>query len=64
MNPKVIATINKKTGTITIKSEGIQGEGCLLATKKLREGLGITAEPDPTPDFYQAEEQAQQQQGT
>jgi DUF2997 family protein len=64
MNPKVVAKINKKTGVITIRSEGIAGEGCLLATKKLREGLGIEAEPDKTPEFYQEEVKQDLQQGT
>ena len=60
---KVIAKINKKTGAITLQTEGFSGEGCLEATKKLRDGLRIEAEPTPTPEYYQAEEQAQQQQG-
>lgn len=53
---KVIAVINKKTGAITIKTEGFSGEACLKATEKLREGLGIDAEPEKTDEYYAAEQ--------
>ncbi len=58
--PKVIAIINKKTGAVTIKTEGIDGPACLKATEKLREGFGITAEPELTDQYYAAPTQEQQ----
>lgn len=64
MNPKIKAKINRKTGAITIMTEGYQGASCLEATKKIREELGITAEPEKTGDYYQEEQQQQQNQST
>lgn len=64
MSKKIIAKINLKTGALTLSTEGYQGASCLEATRKLREGLGIEAEPDKTPEFYQEEVQQQQQQET
>lgn len=61
---KIQVRLNRKTGEMTIEGKGFTGEACLLATKKLRDGLGIDAEPDKTSEFYSTEEeQAQQQQG-
>lgn len=53
---KIIARINKKTGAVTLKTEGFQGESCLEATKKLRADMGIEAEPERTSEFYTNEE--------
>ena len=61
---KIIARINKTTGAITLKTEGFSGEACLEATKKLREGLRIEAEPEKTGEYYQTEDEAHQEQGT
>jgi Protein of unknown function (DUF2997) len=61
---KVIAKIDKKTGKLTLSTEGFSGEACLAATKKLREGLGIDAEPEKLPEFFQEEVKDEQQQGT
>lgn len=47
---------------MTIESTGFTGEACLLATKKLRDGLGIDAEPEKTSEYYATEEQQEQQQ--
>ena len=60
--PKVIAVINKRTGAVTIKAEGFTGDACLKATERLRDGLGITAEPERTDAFYATEETNQQQE--
>lgn len=59
---KIICTIDKKTGVMTIRTEGYSGAECLAATKELRARLGITAEPVLTPEFYagQAEDQTTQ----
>lgn len=59
---KIKVRINKKTGEMKISSEGITGEACLAATKPLREGLGITDDPELTSEYYQQEEQGEQQQ--
>lgn len=64
MSKKVIAKINKKTGKLTLSTEGFSGEACLAATKKLREGLGIEAEPDKLPEFYNEEVKDQQSAST
>jgi hypothetical protein len=61
---KITARIDKKTGQITLETSGFTGEACLEATRKLREQLRIETEPTATPEFFQSEEQAQQQQGT
>lgn len=59
---KITARINKRTGVITIQTDGFTGEACLLATKKLRDGLGITDEPDRTSEFYAEDTTTEQQQ--
>ena len=62
--PKILVRIHKKTGVMKIESTGFTGEACLLATKKLRDGLGIDAEHEKTSEYYATEEaQDQQQQG-
>ena len=63
MKKKVLVRINKKTGLPTISTVGFEGPSCLKATEKLREGLGIDAEPERTPDFYVEETKAEQQEG-
>lgn len=58
---KIIGRINKATGQMTLSTEGFTGEACLEATRKLREGLGIEAEPELTKDYY-VEEASENQQ--
>lgn len=60
--PKIQVRINKKTGVMKIEAQGFSGDACLEATKKLREGLGITDEPERTAEYYATEEQSEQQQ--
>ena len=60
---KIIGRIDKKTGKLTLETVGFTGEACLLATKKLRDGLGIEAEPEKTADFYKEEVKDELQQG-
>lgn len=61
---KIIGRIDKATGKLTLETVGFTGEACLEATRKLREGLGIDAEPERTADFYKEEVSQEQQQGT
>lgn len=61
---KILGRINKATGQMTLSTDGFTGEACLEATRKLREGLGIEAEPEKTSDFYKEEVTQQQEQGT
>lgn len=60
---KIIGRIDKKTGKMTLETVGFTGEACLEATKKLRDGLGIEAEPEKTIDYYKEEVTQEQQQG-
>jgi hypothetical protein len=55
------AKINKKTGKVTIETEGYEGATCLDATKKLEEGLGLK-EPDRElkQEFYVEQSDTQQ----
>ena len=48
-----------------VGTTGVTGEGCLLLTKPLRDGLGITEEPDKTSDYYAQDNtnEGQQEQG-
>ena len=58
---RIICIIHRKTGKLTISAEGYEGQSCLEATKKLREGLGMTEpEREYKPEFYQQTEQEQQ----
>ena len=58
---KIRVIIHKRTGKLTISAEGYEGQSCLEATKKLREGLGMTEpEREYKPEFYQQTEQEQQ----
>ncbi len=61
---KIKAFICKKTGKLTLETEGFSGEACLEATKKLREGLRMDADPDLKDEFYHEEETNELQQGT
>jgi len=61
---KIIGRIDHKTGKMTLETVGFTGEACLEATRKLREGLGIEAEPEKTADYYKEEVTQQQEQGT
>jgi hypothetical protein len=58
---RIIGKIDKRSGKITITTEGFEGATCLEATRKLEEGLGIK-EPDRTltPDYYKESKQEQQ----
>jgi valyl-tRNA synthetase len=53
--------INKKTGALTLQTEGFQGAECLEATKKIVEDLGLTGEVEKTTEFYQEQPVEQQQ---
>ena len=63
MKKKVFVRINKKTGLPTISTVGFEGPACLKATEKLREGLGIDAEPELTSDYYLEESKQEQKEG-
>lgn len=57
--------IEKKTGKITISTEGYQGAECLAATKKLEDGLGLN-DPDRelTDEYHQTTDEQQTLGGT
>lgn len=62
--PKILATINKKSGKLTMKVEGCTGESCKELTRPIEEGLGMKdPERTLTDEYYQTNQQ-QQQQGT
>jgi len=61
---KIIGRIDKATGKLTLETVGFTGEACLEATRKLREGLGIEAEPEKTADYYKEEVTQEQEQST
>lgn len=64
MSKKIIAKIEKKTGKLTITTEGYSGPDCLEATKALEEGLGMDqACSVPTEEMYKVKEGEQQQIG-
>jgi hypothetical protein len=64
MSKKIIATINKKTGEITIKTDGYAGAECLEATAGLERGLGMNpATCELTPEYWQQKQDEQQQVG-
>ena len=52
-------TIDRKTGGLSIKTEGYQGAECLEATKKFREQAGMN-EPEPTQEMYQERQEDKQ----
>lgn len=48
--------ISKKTGAVTIQTEGYAGASCLEATKKLESGLGIEdSKRELTEEFHNTE---------
>jgi len=58
---RIIGKIDKRSGKITITTEGFEGATCLEATKKLEEGLGIKEpEREYKAEFYTTTEQEQQ----
>lgn len=62
---KIIAKISKKTGAVSIETQGYQGADCLEATKKLEDGLGIN--PDGRElkgEFYEQSTTDNQQIGS
>lgn len=59
---KIITTIDKKTGGMSIKAEGYQGPACIEATKPLQDGLGMDqACAIPTHEMYQAPAEEQKE---
>lgn len=44
-------TINHQTGEVIIEAVNYQGKGCLQATKKLEENLGIIGDRKFKPEF-------------
>ena len=63
---KIIGRIDKKTGKLTLKVEGVEGEGCmhLEPLKKLTEGLGMEGEVEKTDEYYAQPEQQHLTEGT
>lgn len=52
----ISARIDKKTGKVTIETQGYEGASCLEATKALEEGLGLKdPERELTADYYKVE---------
>lgn len=59
---KIIASIDKATGRITIKTEGYAGADCLAATKALEDGLGLNTDAcELSPEYYQQSQNEQEQ---
>lgn len=57
MSKKITITINKKSGGMSVKTDGYSGPACLEATKALEEGLGMNqACAVPTAEMYEAPE--------
>lgn len=51
---KIITTIDRKTGGMSVKTEGYSGGECLEATKQLESGLGMDqACSIPTAEMHQ-----------
>lgn len=64
MSKKIIATIDRKTGGLTIKTEGYAGAECLEATKQLEQGLGMDqACAVPTEEMYKQPEDREKEIG-
>jgi len=58
---KIIATIDKKTGKLTIQTQGYNGAECLAATEQLEKGLGMDrACSIPTSEMYNEQKNDQQ----
>lgn len=50
---KILVKISRKTGAVSVETEGYEGASCLEATRKLEEGLGMKdPERDLKPEFY------------
>jgi Protein of unknown function (DUF2997) len=65
MSKKIIAKINKKTGALTITTEGYAGADCLKATEELEKGLGMNQGCSvPTQEMYNVEKNEQQVGGS
>lgn len=65
MSKKIIAVINKKTGALSITTEGYNGAECLEATKELEQGLGMDQGCSvPTQEAYKIETNQQQVGGS
>jgi hypothetical protein len=65
MSKKIIAVINKKTGALSITTEGYNGAECLKATEELERGLGMDQGCSvPTQDMYNVEKNEQQVGGS
>jgi hypothetical protein len=52
-----IEIVFKKDGTVQMESIGFKGAQCSAATKALRELLGTVKSDQPTPEFYQTEDE-------
>lgn len=62
---KILGRINKKTGEMTLKVEGVEGEACmnLPQMQKLVAGLGMQdSEVEKTPEYYQQETVSESEQ--
>ena len=60
---KIIATIDKKTGKLSVKTEGYSGDECLKATEQLEKGLGMTQGCELTPEYFQQKQEGHQEVG-
>lgn len=67
MSKKIITTIDKKTGQMTVKTEGYNGAECLEgAAAQLEKELGMTADGGScqlTTEYFQNKEDNQNQVG-
>ncbi len=54
---KIIMSIDPKTGGVSVKTEGYQGEECLKATAGLESGLGMRGQCELSPEYYEKAEQ-------
>lgn len=54
MSKKIIGLINKKTGEVTVSTEGYDGPACKEATKWIEQklGFGADAKEELTQEFY------------
>ena len=53
MKRKELEIVISPDGELTVKVEGVAGEGCLEETAFLEEALGEVIEREKTPEFYQ-----------
>ena len=54
MKRKELEIVISPDGELTVKVEGMAGEGCLAETAFLEEALGEVVEREKTPEFYQS----------